>query len=153
MSSIEPGDGGGEVDGGEKVARGLVVSCCDGAILLEPGEEVFDQMPCLVEVLVIAAGPLAVAPGWDNHLLSRRRDRIDHPFVGVEGFVGDQHVGLHRRDQVVGADEIVCLAAGQMEADRIAKGINQGVDLGAQSATRAADGLVLADFFFAPAPC
>ena len=141
------------MDGGEEVALSLVVACGDGAKLFEPGEEVFDQMPCFVEVLIIAAGPLAGALRWGTHLLSRRRDRIDHPFVGVEGFVGDQHVGLHRRDQVVGADEIMCLASGQMEADRIAKGINQGVDLGAQSATRASDGLVLADFFFAPAPC
>ena len=45
MSSIEPNDGGGEVDGGEKVARSFVVAGCDGAILLKLGEEVFDQVP------------------------------------------------------------------------------------------------------------
>jgi hypothetical protein len=32
---------------------------------------------------------------------------------------------------VVGADEIMRLAAGQVEADRIAEGIDEGVDLGA----------------------
>jgi hypothetical protein len=50
MSSIQPNDGGGEVYGGEKVARGLVEAGCDGAILLEPGKAVFDQMPRFVVV-------------------------------------------------------------------------------------------------------
>ena len=55
--------------------------------------------------------------------------------------------------KVIGADQIVSLAAGQEEADRIAEGIDQGVDFGAQSAARAADRLVLAGFFWAPALC
>jgi hypothetical protein len=45
------------------------------------------------------------------------------------------------------------LAAGQMETNRIAEGINQGVDFGAQSAARPPDCLVLAVFFWAPALC
>jgi hypothetical protein len=49
--------------------------------------------------------------------------------------------------------QVVCLAAGQEEADRVAQRVNQGVDLGAQSAARAADRLVLAGFFWAPALC
>jgi hypothetical protein len=48
---------------------------------------------------------------------------------------------------VVGADQIMRLAAGQVKADRIAKGIDQGVDLSAQPAARAPDSLVFADFF------
>jgi hypothetical protein len=59
-------------------------------------------------VLVIAAGPLAVAPRWDNHLLSRRRDRIDHPFVGVEGFVGDQRWLASSRQRFGSAKWILC---------------------------------------------
>jgi hypothetical protein len=34
---------------------------------------------------------------------------------------------------MVGADQVVCLAAGQEEADRVARRVDQGVDLGAQS--------------------
>jgi hypothetical protein len=45
------------------------------------------------------------------------------------------------------------LAAGEEEVDRVAEGVDQGVDLGAQSTPRAADGLVFADFFWAPALC
>ena len=48
---------------------------------------------------------------------------------------------------MVGADQVMSLAAGQVEADRIAERIDNGMDLGAQSATRAADRLVCAVFF------
>ena len=44
MSSIKPDDAGGQVDGGEEIALGLVIAGGDGAELLEPGEEVLDQM-------------------------------------------------------------------------------------------------------------
>ena len=48
-----------------------------------------------------------------------------------------------------GSDQIVCLAAGQKEVDRVAQSVDHGVDLGAQSAARAPDGLIL----WAPALC
>ena len=54
---------------------------------------------------------------------------------------------------MVGADQIMRLSAGQVEADRIAKRIDQGVDLGAQAAARTPDRLVFASFFWAPALC
>ena len=54
---------------------------------------------------------------------------------------------------MIGADKVVCLAAGQVEADRIANRIDKGMDLGAQPAAGAADGLVFASFFWAPALC
>ena len=58
MSSIEPNDAGGEVDGGEEVARGLVVAGCDRAKLLEPGEEILHQVTLLIEIAVVfATGP------------------------------------------------------------------------------------------------
>jgi hypothetical protein len=45
------------------------------------------------------------------------------------------------------------LSRGEREAGRIAQSIDRRIDLGAQSAFAAADGLVLADFFWAPAAC
>jgi hypothetical protein len=47
----------------------------------------------------------------------------------------------------------VLLAAGQMEAGRVAERIHQRVDLGGQPALAAADGLILANFLGAPAAC
>ncbi len=54
---------------------------------------------------------------------------------------------------MVGADEIMCLAAGEMEADRIAERIEQSMDFDAQPAAGAADGLVFASLLWAPARC
>ena len=49
--------------------------------------------------------------------------------------------------------QVVRLATGQEEADWVAQCIDQGMDLGAQTAARAANRLVLAGFFWAPALC
>ena len=48
--------------------------------------------------------------------------------------------------------EIVGLAGGEHQADRQAVLIDNGVDLGAQSSTRTADGVIRAPFF-PPAAC
>jgi hypothetical protein len=54
---------------------------------------------------------------------------------------------------MISTDQIMSLPTGQMKTDRIAKRIDQGVDLGTQPAAGSADRLVLAGFFFAPALC
>ena len=40
----------------EEVAVGFVVTGCDGAELLEPGEEVLDQVARFVEVVIVVSG-------------------------------------------------------------------------------------------------
>jgi hypothetical protein len=47
----------------------------------------------------------------------------------------------------------MCFLAGQMKTNRIAECINQGMDLGAQSAARPPDRLVHAGIFRAPPLC
>jgi hypothetical protein len=54
---------------------------------------------------------------------------------------------------MIGTDQIVRLATGQMKANRVAQRVDERVDLGAQSTARATDRLVLAGFFWAPALC
>ena len=48
--------------------------------------------------------------------------------VGVESLVGDQHISLHGGQQAVSPDQVVCLAAGQEEADRVTQRVDQDVD-------------------------
>ena len=129
---IEPNKPGGQVDGGEEVARGLVVAGGDGTKLLEFGEEVLDEVTRLVDVLVVVARQSPVCLGRDHRRFAGRSQRRDDPLVGIERFVGDQRVGLHRGQEVVGADQIMRLSAGQEEVDRVAERIDQGVDFGAQ---------------------
>ena len=141
------------MNGGEEVPRGLLVAGGYRAKLLDLGEEVLNQMARRIKLSVIVArhGPVG---SWRDHCdLAGRGQWLKEPFISVERFVGDQRIGLHRGQQVVCPRQVVCLAASQEEVDRVAQRIDQGVDLGAQSAARAPDRLILADFFCAPALC
>jgi hypothetical protein len=102
---------------------------------------------------VIVAQRRSVGSRRDHRGLAGGRQRLTDARVGVERLVGDQRIGLHRGQQVVRPLRVVCLAAGQEEVERVAQRVDQGVDLGAQSAARASDGLVLTSFFWAPALC
>jgi len=104
-----------------------------------------------LSVIVARRGPVG---SWRDHRgLAGGRQWLEYARVGVERLVGDQRIGLHLGQQVVRPHQVVRLATGQEEADRVAQGVDQGMDLGAQSATRAANRLVLAGFFWAPALC
>ncbi len=72
------------MDGGEEVARGLVVAGCDGTELLELGEEVLDEMACLVEVPVEVAGQFSVCFGRYDGTLASGREWGDDPLAGIE---------------------------------------------------------------------
>jgi len=141
------------MDGGEEVSGGLVVAGCDRAKLLEFGEEVFDQVARRVKMPIEFPGCLSVGLRWDHHFLSGGQERLDDPVVGVEGFVGEQDVRLHVWQQFIRAHEVVDLSAGQVESNRVSEGINQRMDLGAQSTSGSPDCLIFALFFGAPALC
>lgn len=141
------------MDGGEEVALSLIVSCSDGTKLLELGEEIFDQMPRLEQFAVVVARRLAALSRRDHGGLAGCLQGLNDALFGVECLVGDQRVRLHLRQEMIGAHQIVRFAASQEDAGRVAKRIDGSVDLGAPSAARAADRLVLAGFFWAPALC
>ena len=141
------------MDAGEEVAGELVVARGDGAELLELAEEVLDQMARLVELLVVRPRRGAVALGRDHRELAGGGERLDHPGIGVERLVGDQGVGGKLGQEGVGAVQVVRLSRREQEADRVAERVDQSVDLGAQPAFAAADRLVRAGFFCAPALC
>jgi hypothetical protein len=150
---LKPNDSSREVDCDEEISGGFVVACGDGAVLFEFAEEILDEVARPVGVLVEVALNLAVALGRDHDRLSPRQQRVDHPFVGVEGFVCQQGLGRHVRQQRVGAFQIVGLARGQEEVHRIAQRIDKRMYLGAQPAFAAPNRLVFAVFFCAPALC
>ncbi len=69
----------------------------------------------------------AVAPRRDDGSLAGHGERVEHPLVGIETFVGDQHLGLHAGEQVIGAHQVVRLASGQKEPERVAERVGQGM--------------------------
>ena len=138
---------------GQEIRGGLVVAGGDGTELLEPAVEVFDEMAGLVHVLVERTRGLAVASGRNDTGLARFLQRFDDAPVGIEGFVGEQSIGLHVRQQRICPLQVMGLARGQEEAEWIAQSVDQGMDLGAQPAFAAPDRLIFAVFFWAPALC
>ena len=109
MSSIEPDDSGGEVDGGEEISGGLVIAGGDSSELLEFAEEVFDQVARFVELAIEVAGATRFGRGGMTADLPAAA-KGSSTRVGIEGPVGDQPIGRHLRQQRVGSDQIVGLS-------------------------------------------
>jgi len=141
------------MDRSEKISSGFVVARGDGPKLLELAKEIFDQAASFIEVFVVWARLFAVGLCGNDRVYFGVAQVFDHPLVGVVGLVGKQRVGLKPRQKRVGALEIMCLSGREMEAGRIAQRVYRSVDFRAQSAFTAADRLVFAVFFCAPALC
>ena len=122
------------MDGGEKVALGLIVAGGDGSKLLEPAEEVLDVMTLLVELLTVFARIEATFSGRNDGFLARSFKRLTNTDIHVEGFVCNQDAGFEPGKQGIGAVQIMRLTGRKIEACRFAQCIGGGVDLGTQSA-------------------
>jgi hypothetical protein len=72
--------------------------------------------------------------------------------VGVIASVGDDMAAFEAFEQARGGSQIMSLTRGQHEPHGQAFLIDDRIDLGAQSSTRTADGVILAPFF-PPAAC
>ena len=91
MSSIEPDHGSSEVDGSEKIARGLVITDGPGAKRFELTKEVLDPVACWGEILVINALDFTIGFGWNPRRLARLRQRLKNPLVGLVAFIGQNN--------------------------------------------------------------
>lgn len=124
---------------------------CDAAELLEFAEVSLDQVAASVKIGWDAALMADAALGRDVSGAAAGCDPLDQrkavvSAVGDDG-AGRQRVQQHRGDRLVGG-----LTGCDVQADRQAVLIDDGVDLRAQSATRTANGVILAPFF-PPAAC
>jgi hypothetical protein len=120
--------------------------------LLQPLEEALDEIALAVEGKVRLPWFLAVGFRRNDGGDVTRLERLDKG-VGVVALVGDESLRLDLAQQRLGLGDVGRLPRRQGENDRIAECVDDGMDLGRQSASRAADGLSLAVFFWAPALC
>ena len=142
------------MNGAQEVARCLVVARCNGAVLLEPGKEVLDQVPRFVQVPIMVALVPARFETGNHHSLARFLQRLDHPFLCVISLVSDDHGAWRTFEQHVCALRIMCLPGRQMKTGWVSQCIDRGVDFGCQAAAAAPNGLALiGPLFFAPALC
>lgn len=131
--SFEGKEGGNEVDRSGEAGVGLVVASGDPAELLEPLEEVFDQVTPFVHLGVVRDRRFAVR--------LRRNDGQGASFIErgaqgvlVERLVGDESIKIDARYKRLDPDAVVPLARQQDEARQIAQRIDERDDLGRQPA-------------------
>src|SRR4051794_12058697 len=137
----------------KEVAGRLLVPRGDPAILLDQADEPLDLLALLAQMLVIITRPppffLRRAPRVAPLPLRRPHDRI-----AVVSLVEDVGPRLMPADQRPGLHDVGLLTRRQDEIDRVAQGIDGDVDLGRESAPRAAQRLIsVYPPFTAPAAC
>ena len=149
---VEPDAGASESDGGEEVSCELVIAGGDAPEVLEFVEEALDEVALAVELGIDRAANPYVALGWDMGPSAAGLDDLDDGTGGVSA-VGD-HVARQTEaiEQLRGGGLVGRLAGGEHEADREAACVDDDMDLGAQSSTRTADGVIRAPLF-PPAAC
>ena len=137
---------------GEEIARGFFVAGRDASELFDELKETLDQVALGVEGEVAIASDLAVRPWRDDRLDGSHFEALDEG-VGVVALVGEEGIGLRFSREGFSLGDIVDLAAGEAERQRVAQGVDNHVDLGGRAAARAAYGLVDTPFLWAPALC
>ncbi len=141
-----------ECDGGEEVSRQLVEPRCDAPEVLELVEEAFDPVAlavdCRIDTSLHSPVPLRRDVGFDATGLRQIDQR-----AGVVAAVRDQVTCLvETGDQLDSGFLVRCLTGRERQPDRQTVAIDDGVDLGAQSSTRTANGVIRTPFF-PPAAC
>jgi len=123
----------------------FVVTRGDASEMLETCEEALDQIASTVEMPIEFARCQAIGSGW-NHSFGASGFDLGYEMVGVVALVG--HHGLPRQilDQCRGMVDIGDLSGREDDAQRIAQRVDGDMQLGRQSAARAADFLT-AGFF------
>jgi hypothetical protein len=115
------------------VADQLVVSRGDASELLEAREHALDAVALLVEARVAGVFDRPVRPGRDDGLGSDLAQGAVE-MIGVVGFVGDDGGGPQAFEKLRSIEHVATMARAQDEADRQAKGVDAGVDLGPKPA-------------------
>jgi hypothetical protein len=123
----------------------------DATELLEFAEEPLDQVAAAVDVRRNASLEADATLGWDMRLTTARR----HPFDQSNAVIAAirDHGARRQGVQEDGRSGLVRRLPGrEVEPDGQPVLIHDGMDLGAQPATRTANGVILAPFF-PPAAC
>ena len=129
------------------MAGGLLEAREDTPIVFDLAKEAFDQMPLLIDMAVVFPRLGAVLAGRD-HCRGTACPYRSYERIGIvalirnHGLVGQQRLGLR---------DVRRLPARKLEVQRVAQGIGQRLNLGAEAASGAPQGFGLRRAFLAPA--
>ena len=138
----------------------LLITRSDTAELFELIKESLDEVTRLITMMIIVAWRSSIRARWNNRF-GRVGLNLLHQGITVIAFIGgvpslsrgNDGLGIGRHSQQgVGLTHVGLFGARQGESDRVAQRINEAVNLGSETAARAAQSL-RAVFFLAPAAC
>ena len=129
----------------------FVVARGDASELLDPAEKTFDEVAIFVDMVIEISRVESVRARWNDSLAALGHDSLNKR-VRIVALVGDDKPGRLILDQYFCLLDVGHLSCRENHTQRIAQGIDRHMQLGGQSASRAAD-LLDARFFWAPAEC
>lgn len=140
------------MDGSEEVSCEFVEACSDASEVFELAEETLDEIALSVDLGVDGSLDLSVPLSGDAGDPACSRDQIDDG-AGIVSPVCHKNLRWRQSGDQVGNGGLVGGLSGRKHnADGQAILIDQSIDLGAQSSTRTADGVIRAPFL-PPAAC
>ena len=120
--------------------------------MLQPVEEAFDQIALSVECVIDRALDLAVAAGWDVSASAPTFDQINDGAGVIAAICNEVALWFKPFNQTRRNSLVRGLALRKHYAYRHSRLIDDRVDLGAQSSTRTANGVIRTPFL-PPAAC
>ena len=133
---------------------GFFVAGRDAAKLFEPIDTALDEIAPLIRFPIIFNRCLAIGPRRDNGLDASVHQIVAN-FVAVVALVAEEFVRIYivKFHQRIIAFDLVHLAAGDIESQRVAFGVRAEVDFGREAAARAAERFLILIPPFTPAAC
>ena len=119
------------MDCSKEVASGFVIAGGNGTKLFKFGKEILNQMPRLVQLLVIGPRHRTITFRRNDGRFASLRQRRKHACLGVISFIRQHDRCGNRWEKYVGTVQVAGLPAGQMKPGRITQRIDGRVDLGA----------------------
>jgi hypothetical protein len=152
MSSVEPEYCADELDGSEERAGELIIACCDCSEAFELTEEALDEIAFAIEGEIDFAFDESIGFGRNDGCDAALVQGLDQG-ICIIGLVCEKGFGLDLFEQRRGLTKVGCLAGRKRHGHGVAESVDDHMDLGCQTASGSADGLIAAVFFRAPALC
>ena len=134
---------------GHEVVSGFLETRKDAAIMLDLVEKAFDEVAFLVKMPVVDPRVEAIGTGRDDRLHTAFLHDL-HERVGIVALIADHGVGRECPDQPFGLPDVGRLSTGEDEDQGVTQGIGDGMNLGAKTAPRTAQGFRLGGALLRP---
>ena len=130
----------------------LVEACCDAAELLDAAEEALDEVSLSIDARIDRTPDDASRAAWDAGASTGSSDEVEDGVAVAASVSDDRQRRGKAGEQTWNGGHIGSLTGREQQPDRQSLLVDDGVDLGAQSSTRTANGVIRTPCF-PPAAC